>query len=415
MEKLRQIHAFEALGILLRLKNNDLSILTELGNASEITILNAGTRKYILPSKIEWVDALMITDQQRIVKAPKAQHYTRKAIGKGLVSTDQEEWIKRRKQVRGIFGHEDMKQMGIHVMEIVNLKIANTTGPVDLYHFFNEITISAIRALLFGNIKMGDEEPILENLNKAIRIAFNKILSPVSFLSDPFDRQLNQSKELLIDFIKKDLDEAVSSNSNCLVNKYFSGGDYAEDICNIFLAGFETTANTLFWLVYELSKRPEMLEKVREELKGAHSYQDINVLMGEAPFTTTCIKETLRLYPPGWIISRSPISSMVIEEIKIDDNCDVIVSPYLFHRLDKYWKDPDIFDPSRFAGGYDPSFYFPFGKGPRMCIGERVAYLEILLIMKILTGYNFRLEDKVIKPKAYFTLRPDKEINLELL
>jgi len=177
----------------------------------------------------------------------------------------------------------------------------------------------------------------------------------------------------------------------------------------IFLAGHETTANALTYTWMLLSRFPAALRELRAELS--------RVLGGRSPtvedlpalaLTRRTLQESMRLYPPAWIIARSANGPDEVDGYEIPGRSLVFVSPYVVHRHPRFWEDPEGFDPSRFAREPARGTYLPFGAGPRMCIGNAFATVEAELVLatlvqrvafELLPGQRVELQPSI-------TLRP---------
>jgi cytochrome P450 len=187
----------------------------------------------------------------------------------------------------------------------------------------------------------------------------------------------------------------------------------------LLVAGHETSSNGLSWLLYLLSTRPDCLEQVRQEF---------DAVLGDAPlthadlprleFTTQVIQEGLRLYPPFWMIDRMAMADDRVGEIEITRGSTVIVYVYGAHHAPRYWDDPEAFDAGRFVKGSDklrkPFTYLPFGGGPRVCIGNHYAMLQILMILsELLRKYDFQLTPgQTIEARPMVILRPSHGIRM---
>ena len=185
-----------------------------------------------------------------------------------------------------------------------------------------------------------------------------------------------------------------------------------DETLTIFLAGHETTAITLTWLVYCLLKNKESMNKIYEECK-THSFHE---LMGNS-FTKACINETMRLYSPIWILGRTPTHHTSILGYDLKPKVGVIFSPYILHRNPRFWVNPDQFKPERFLNGlYNEDYFIPFGGGPRQCVGKHFSIMEMIIAIQKM----FQLVGKPTienLPKDDFeyslTLRPKHEINVQ--
>jgi cytochrome P450 len=185
-----------------------------------------------------------------------------------------------------------------------------------------------------------------------------------------------------------------------------------DEALTLFLAGHETTATALTWTWYLLSQNPRADEKMRSEIRSVlrdrlPGYNDLPKLR----YTEMVLAESLRLYPPAWAIGREVKSSTRIYNYEVPKGAICLMSPYVMHRNPRYFPDPDRFDPDRFtqeAKQNRPKFaYFPFGGGPRTCIGERFAWMEgVLLLATIAQRWRFNLvPNQVIEPHPQITLR----------
>jgi cytochrome P450 len=195
-----------------------------------------------------------------------------------------------------------------------------------------------------------------------------------------------------------------------------------DEVLTLFLAGHETTANALAWAFYLLTSNPEVERQLHHEVD--------QVLAGRAPsfedferldLTRRVFAESLRLYPPAWAIGRRAIEPHTVGGYVLPAGTIFALSPYITHRHPDFWPDPDCFDPARFlpeaTAARDRFSYFPFGGGPRVCIGERFAWLEgVLVIAAIAQRWRFRLaKPEAVKPQAVITLRPRGGLPVELL
>ncbi|HKC65273.1 MAG TPA: cytochrome P450, partial [Pyrinomonadaceae bacterium] len=186
-----------------------------------------------------------------------------------------------------------------------------------------------------------------------------------------------------------------------------------DEVMTLFLAGHETTANALTWTWYLLSEHPEVEAKLHEELDA--------VLEGRTPtiedlprlsYTEMVLMESIRLYPPAWAIGRLALKDHEIGDYTIPAKSLVLLSPYVTHRDARFFPEPDRFDPERWtveARDARTQFsYFPFGGGPRRCIGEGFAWMEgILLIASFAREWRMRLiPNHRVEPNPVITLRP---------
>jgi cytochrome P450 len=195
-----------------------------------------------------------------------------------------------------------------------------------------------------------------------------------------------------------------------------------DEAMTIFLAGHETTANAMTWTWYLLSQHKDVEEKLHRELDealGTHppSFADVARL----PYAEMVLAESMRLYPPVWAIGRLAAVDCEIGGYAVARKSLVVMSQYVMHRDGRYYKDPLTFSPERWTTAEResrPQFsYFPFGGGPRRCIGEGFAWMEgILLIATLAQQWQMRLvPHHPVALKPVITLRPKHGMKMTLI
>jgi cytochrome P450 len=186
-----------------------------------------------------------------------------------------------------------------------------------------------------------------------------------------------------------------------------------DEAVTLFLAGHETTANALTWAMYLLSENPEVERQLHAELDS--------VLGGAAPetrhlpnlrVTEGVFAESMRLYPPAWAIGRMATDTVALGGYEMPAGAIAVSSPYMLHRDERYWPEPEKMDPARWTPELResrPKFsYLPFGAGARICIGERFAWMEgVLALAAIAQRWQMRLEPgHPVEVLPQITLRP---------
>jgi cytochrome P450 len=191
----------------------------------------------------------------------------------------------------------------------------------------------------------------------------------------------------------------------------------------LFLAGHETTANVLSWTWLLLGQNPEVERKLIEELA--------RVLGGRVPtpadlaqliYTDMVLRESMRLYPPVWVIGRRALAPFRLGEYELPADTNVLISQLILHKDARYFRDPQRFDPERWSAGDArgavlPRFaYFPFGGGPRVCIGAGFAMMEAVLLLATI-AQHFQIQiapGQTVKVQPSVTLRPRNGIPVTL-
>ena len=201
-----------------------------------------------------------------------------------------------------------------------------------------------------------------------------------------------------------------------------------DEVMTIFLAGHETTANALTWTLYLLSQHSKVESKIIDEIAsiGEHQNSENKIMTLEnvtkLKYTEMVLMESMRLYPPSWAIGRQAISDYVLDnKYVIPSGSVIIMSQYLMHHDTRYFSHPEQFYPERWSLEFRSSIprfsYFPFGGGPRSCIGEPLAWIEgIIVLATIIKNWKVTLEEDIqkIQLQPLVTLRPKNGINMKL-
>src|SRR5579863_4359736 len=194
-----------------------------------------------------------------------------------------------------------------------------------------------------------------------------------------------------------------------------------DEVMTLIVAGHETTASGLNWTWYLLSQHPQAERRLHAELDAAPAMAAPGLAEMEAlPFTGQVVNEAMRLYPPGWLLSRRNVAADVLGGFAVPPGTNVLLPLYLLHRHPRYWKDPDRFAPERFDSEHEaerPRFaYMPFAAGPRHCIGETFALYEMLMhLYKVARRYRLvYVPDKPLELEAQINLRTRHPLHMRL-
>jgi len=249
-------------------------------------------------------------------------------------------------------------------------------------------------------------------------------LDILSVLIDSTDKRMTDHNEQLL----SDKDEEQTKEISKMTDKQIR-----DEVMTIFLAGHETTANALTWTLYLLSCHPKIESKILAEIDAIPKEKEddknnrkiITVKdLSRLKFTEKVLMESMRLYPPSWAIGRQTIQNYNLnEKYSVPSGSVIIMSQYLMHHDVRYFSDPEKFDPERWSLKFRASMprfsYFPFGGGPRSCIGEPLAWIEgIIVLANIINNWKITLEEKDIaniKLHPLVTLRPKNGIKMKIL
>ena len=360
-------------------------------------------------------------------------------LGKGLLTTDGEPWRNQRRLIQKGFDRKQLDALSSIMQDSVAESMRGfdnqiRSGPVDIYPQMMKITFAMVARSLFGaRLKDEDIDLVSHTICTVQEFIVRQTLQP--YLNPWFEvsGELREHEEMrtradavLFEYIKRRRNESPGQDllQTLMDARYADGEGMSDELIlsesmQLLVAGHETSSNGLSWILYLLSSRPDCLEKVRQEM---HS------VLGDAPlnhsdvpkleFTTQVIQESLRLYPPFWMIDREAVADDQIGNISIPQGSMVIVYVYGAHHAERYWQNPESFDSDRFVKANDklrtPFTYLPFGGGPRGCIGNHYAMLQILMILSdLLRNYDFELvPGQAIEARPMVILRPKHGIRM---
>jgi len=365
-------------------------------------------------------------------------------IGKGLLTSNGNYWLKQRRLIQPGFHKKNLNsflqimhheiQAYIAEFSIRHPKKAHT---VDISTEMSKITMRVVsRALFSSQVEEAEIEFIGKSVD-ALQIALSKDIR-LPFLSwwrqlSGEEKKNNKLAKKLYDLICDKINERKRSGpvdgdllDMLLQVRYEESGEgmseqqLVDEILVLYAAGYETTANSLAWTLYLLAKNPEHLQRLSKEVDSVNLTGELKMeTIFQLPFTTKVTSESLRLFPPVWIIDRLALEEDEIDGIKIRKGEMINIYILGIHRSEKYWKDPHRFDPERFEGEkhIKTDFtYLPFGGGPRLCIGYQFAKLELSLVLHyILKHYKISLpKNQVITMKPMVALKPNIPIKMIL-
>ena len=360
-------------------------------------------------------------------------------VGEGLLTSEGGLWLRQRRLMQPVFHRRSVAAFGTLMTDEALAMLerwrpaAQTGTPLDVPGEMARLTLDIATASLF-HAHVGEEpgavaravNTLVEDLGYRFEVPFY----PPPRVPTPRNRRRRAALRTVDRAVYKIIAERRSGGGeeDDLLALLMGARDeetgeamdnrqLRDEVITLFLAGHETTANALSWAFYLLATHPEAEEKLREELGEVLGTDDgiRTPTLTDLPrltYTKMVVDETLRLYPPAWITNRQAAAEDEILGHPIPAGAFVMLSPYVLHRHPDYWERPDAFDPERFdpgRGNGRPRFaYFPFGGGPRQCIGQGMALVEAQLVLATVLG-RCRLRpasDRPVEAEALATLRP---------
>jgi len=279
---------------------------------------------------------------------------------------------------------------------------------IDVFTEMKALVLRVVLRVLFG-IDLGGET------SRAVAEDLEEMEKLVSRRKDQAGREALARHHALVGSIV-DVHRSGSVPAGAL-SRFFAESDddrgqLEADVSTLFVIGSDTTSVALTWTWYLLAQHPEIRDRLEREIEAVAPDRDPTVDdLGALRFARMVFMESLRLFPPAWIVSRRAVENDEISGCPIPAGSVVAVSPYAMHHSPRYWADPESFDPERFAPGAaasrPPATYIPFGAGPHRCIGESLAMMEgVLILATVARRCRFELLDGSVTPKPGWVLPP---------
>ena len=385
------------------------------------------------------VEAVLVTKQKSFNKDAFLKRHAGDLFGNGLLSSDGSFWLRQRRMMQPAFHRQRIQQYSDIVVDCTHAQLAQLVrgNVIDMSQLMMQLTLDIVARALFGTIDILQQQQISEALDVSMRqfasegwadVATATLKIPV--VNKPWERYLAAVAVLdavidqIIDTRMRDAGDHTDLLAMLLEARDDDGNAMSKqqlrDECKtMFLAGHETTALTLSWAMWLVARHPRVWQGMRHEIQQvlgtrAPTYTDMPQLI----YVEQVIRETMRLYPPAFIISRESIEDVEIGEYTIPAHTDLQMSQYAMHRDARYYAQPDAFRPERWTEDFKaqlPKYaYFPFGGGPRICIGQQFAMMEATLILTMLVQYADWdvLPLQRIVPQPAITMRPKYGIKM---
>jgi cytochrome P450 len=344
-------------------------------------------------------------------------------LGNGLMTSEGGHWRTQRKMVQPAFHRTVIATWMPHIHAATGALAerwecaARAGSAINLTQDMSEVTLEVVLLALFGED--------LPRLGSAFSLLTDHTARDLAFAY-----KFRQLGKLIMDDVARRRRDGVRRNDivSLLLDardrqsgEPMSDRELLDEIMTLIVAGHETTASSLNWFWYLLTQSPDVERRVQAEVDARPEPPAYDALE-HYPFARRALDEALRMYPPGWLLTRRTIEASRIGDLDLPAKADVLVSPYLVHRHPRYWQDADRFDPDRFLPDAVASrsrfAYLPFGLGPRACIGEHLALIEMHAHV-VMLARKFRLslvpgQSIEIEPQVNLRTKRPVHMNVEV-
>jgi cytochrome P450 len=382
------------------------------------------------------IERVLVTNNRNFIKDKGMRiRSLRRLFGNGLLTSEGEFWIRQRRLAQPAFHRERIAGYGEVMVESTERMINNwRPGETrDIHQDMMHLTLEIVVKTLFG----GDSSVESNDVGQALDVIANHFASqsvyvmPLSFLPTPgqlrLERAIKQLEKIIHQIIRMRRDRLQERNDllTLLLQARDEDGSRMTDqqlrdeVMTLFLAGHETTALALSWSWYLLAQHPEVERKLVDELKATLNGSSPTVAdLRRLRYTEMVVKESMRLYPPAWVLGREAIRGFELGGYSIPSGAQLMISPWLMHRDPRYFDQPEEFRPERWASEQIkqlPKYaYFPFGGGPRLCIGNSFAMMEATVILATI-AQRFHLDlatSQRVTALPSITLRPKRGVTV---
>jgi cytochrome P450 len=393
-----------------------------------------GRNSFILnaPDAIRHV---LVDNYENYTRTPAGIRVLRPMLGEGLLIAEGRAWKHQRRTLAPAFTPRAVTPLIPHMIAVSDETITKLGAfcgqPVDLREAMQRMTLEIAGRTMFS-FEMGRNgaelrDFVMEYSARLARPHFLDLLLPLGWPS-PQDFSRARFRKRWTRFIAmlmaerraagknegappRDLFDLMVAARDPETNEAFSDQQLGDQVATMILAGHETTATALFWSLYLLALDPATQERLAAEVKAATV--DGALELDWLKFTRAVVDETLRLYPPAFLIARAAAAPDTIADFPVRKHDVILIAPWLLHRHEKLWRDPNAFVPERFMAPSPPPdrfAYLPFGVGARVCIGAHFALVEATLALAKLIG-AFRVElldQEPVIPVGIVTTQPDR-------
>lgn len=364
---------------------------------------------------------------------------TRPLVGDGLLTSEGEEWRRRRRVAQPSFSRSSLAGLVDVLAAAVSGVLADWEPPatagneIAVFSEMKRLTLSMVLRALFG-VDLADEpDEVAAAVTTTIEVTNRRIQAPTPYLpwlyrlptrtNRRFDHEMRILDRvvdgLVTQRLRSDRDQGTPDLLDVMLaaadaeGTAFARQQLRDDMMTLVLAGHETTATALAWVFHLLARHPDVEDRLAAEIETVLSGRTPSAAdLGALTYTEAVLNESMRLYPPVWALPRVALEDDEVSGHRIPRGDTVLLVPYVTHRHPDFWSDPERFDPDRFlpenAGSISRWAFVPFGAGQRQCIGNHFAVMEAKIVLAMVMQ-RFRLRSRPgveVVPNPYLTLRP---------
>jgi cytochrome P450 len=395
------------------LRRDFLGYLLDAATLGDLVLLRpAPGVKIWLVNHPELIHEILVTRAQDVRKSAMTNKMVGKFLGQGLVLAEAEVHRQQRRVVQPAFQGSKVDALTPAIEAATSTVTANWRdgGAVEIESAMTGLSLLVIARLLFGE-RAGTQtdacmEHAMEQFADSIAQRFRSMPLP-----DWLPTTRHRAERAAIGVLDRAIaDQLAHPPSDGLVAQLLASGlphaEIRDQIATLYFAGHETTAKWLTWTLWLIARDAELEQRLCEDPDGT--------------LLDRVLRESLRLYPPTWVFDRETTTALELGGYAIPKGSTLYLSPWVSHRDPRYFDAPEQFRPERFVDGFEASLprgaYYPFGFGPRNCVGRRLAELNARVALRcLLSRWRFTVDPSVeVRPQPAATLRPMHALHLTI-
>jgi cytochrome P450 len=421
--------------------NNSLAMVTESAQYGDLVQYQFGPFPFYIVNHPDLVAEVLVRDADSYQKTTATKRVMYPAVGQGLFTNEGDSWKRQRKLAQPAFHTRRIANYAGVMVEFAQQAMQQWRDGqvINVEHEMSALTMKIISKTMFDSYLTGDDAQIEQAVKVVLGTVdkrLNRLLPYPEWLPTRSNREFKQAIRELDSIIHGFIDQRRQfvdlQDRGDLLSMLMAAQDeetgigmtdkqLRDESVTVFGAGHETTSAALTWTWYLLSQHPEVEQKLHAELDAvlggrAPTFADLPNL----PYTEMVLKESMRLYPPAWTTTREVALNTTLGGFPMAKGRIILVNIYGIHHDARFFEDPWAFLPERFSAENEKSIpkyaYFPFGGGPRVCIGNSFAMMEGRLILASMAQrFEFDLPtDQPVEPMRMFTLRPKYGMRMAL-
>ncbi len=398
----------------------------------DIFRVRVGFRKAVIFTRNATIIKHVLQKQHRKYQKSELQTVDlAKYIGHGILTSNGEHWRVHRRMVQPAFHKKKLRGLlGIMKQAIDSeLKRIEPGTTQDIFPLMGDLAFQVVAQALFSRSDIQESmEQLQDFTERNQKMLIKEMRQPYLKwwfkLSGEIKEHLNlaeKGRKILNNIIEERLASKEDKDDllDMLLNATYEDGTHMprrqliDEVLILFTAGHETTANALSFTLFLLAKHPDIQDKVLREVKDIDlESDDLMQCLTQLTYTKQCIEEALRLYPPAYVIDRMAIADDVVKGQSFPRGSLVLMSIYELHRSSDFWESPEEYNPDRFDSSLKKdysNYYYPFGAGPRMCVGNNFAMYEMIIaIAQIIKKYRISTNLKTVEVNPMISLKPSE-------